>query len=72
MTTMAMNETDYTAMLEYAFRDEGKAVEFYGQFLDMLPRGKDFDKVRVILKHIEQEEINHLHTLAQLIDDLEA
>jgi rubrerythrin len=68
---MAMTEEDYATLLEYAFHEEGRAIEMYNEFLNHLPLGKDFDKIRKILNHIIIEETNHLNTMAQLIDDLE-
>jgi len=64
-----MTEMEYTEMLEYAFKDEGEAIEFYQDFLDTMPKSRDFDYVRRALEIILDDEKRHLAILAQLIDE---
>ena len=66
----SMTEKEYVESLEYAFHDEGKGIEFYNDFLNALPLGKDFNHVRKVILDIIADEERHLAMLATLIDSV--
>jgi rubrerythrin len=64
-----MNDNILEELLEYAFKDEAKGIEFYTDLLNSIPIDDPYYKeiIKTINKIRDQEQ-DHLTWLAQLID----